>query len=281
MTQETLHEFDFDAGAQDYGYDPLADVMTEEDEEEEKLGEFTGTPIASLAGTAATAEPAEPEPQVPAAERIEKLFEKFNPRRRVMAGILRFVDTPQSTADLNKKVEELQKHDFSVYTAANYAELLEEAGAVVKTTAEGVPFAEAVENEPLVVEVEGVSFLKPAPWREVYWTATQDARDYLAKDDPMARFAELIDRDVQYIDIYLRILDKAAQEGGATTPELNAIVDDDPLVQSPRLYTAHFTELLERCEALRWEGTWKITEIGQALLDGTIQAPATTAESEA
>lgn len=280
MSQTTSHEFDFDAGALDYDYDPLADVVTDEDEAEEALGEFTGTPIASLAGTQEAAAP-EPVEEVPAAERIEKLFEKFNPRRRVLAGILRFVDTPQTTEALNAEVERLQKYDFSVYTAANYAELLEEAGAVIKTTAEGIAMNEAPEQAPQVVEVDGVEFLKPAPWREVYWMATQDARDYLAKDDPAARFKELLQNDAYYFDIYLRILDKCAQEGGATTPELNAIVDDDPLVQKPRLYTAHFTELLERCEALRWEGAWKITEIGQALLDGEVEAPAYTAESEA
>jgi len=281
MSHDTLHEFDFDAGELDYGYDPLADVASPEDQEDDP-GEFTGTPIASLAGAPADAAPAPaPEPEVPAEERIAKLFERFNPRRRVLAGILRFVDTPQTTEALDARVTELQKHDFSVYTAANYAELLEEAGAVVKATAEGVPFSEAPEQAPLVVEVDGVEFLKPAPWREVHWLATQAARDYLAQDDPAARFAELIANDAKYFDIYLRILDMAAQEGGVTTPELNAVVDDDPLVQQPRLYTAHFTELLERCEALRWEGVWKITPVGQALLDGKIEAPQYTAESEA
>lgn len=279
MSHDTSHEFDFDAGALDYDYDPLADTASED--EEDDPGEFTGAPIKSLAGDQEAPKAEAPVNEVPAAERIKKLFEKFNTRRRVLAGILRFTSEPQSTADLNAKVEELQKHDFSVYSAANYAELLEEAGALTKVTEEGVPFGEASEQQPEVVEIDGVSFLKPAPWREVYWLSTPAAREHLAQDDPAARFRDLLKSDAKYFDIYLRILDMCAQEGGATTPALNEIVDNDPLVQSPRLYTAHFTELLERCEAVRWEGIWKITEIGQALLDGTIEAPEYTAESEA
>ena len=64
----------------------------------------------------------------------------------------------------------------------------------------------------------------------------------------------------------MRILQAADCQEGATTPQLNELVDWDPLLKSPRLYTAHFTELLERCEALCWEGVWKTTDIGRTLL---------------
>lgn len=306
--------------ALEFDYDPLADATTDTEDEDDP-GDFTGTPLTSLSGAGSVGTPGattpassagapgsggascapvpagapspdagapgeQPSPapaaqEPPASERIEALFERFNPRRRVLAGILRFLDTPQSAADLDAKVEELQQHDFSVYTGANYTALLEEAGAIEKTNEDGVPFSEVPEQEPQVVTVDGAEFLKPAPWREVFWLATDDARAYLAQDDPLARFEELISSDAQYLSIYLRILEAADQKGGVSTPELNELVDSDPLLESPRLYTAHFTERLERCEALRWDGAWEITEVGRALLDGTIDCSGTICESEA
>lgn len=270
---DTTNNFDFEAGVLDGGYDPLEDIVTQEEKDQDP-GEFTGVPIQSLTGGEDRAHVPAVKDDRPALERIDELFTKFNPRRRVLAGILRFVDTPQTANDLQAKVDELQKYDYSVYNAANYGTLLEEVGAMVKTDENGVLFSESPEQQPEEVSIDGVTFLKPAPWRDVYWCATDDARTYLAADDPMARFQELLIRDAKYFDIYERILKACAEEGGARTPVLNALVDNDPLVQSPRLYTAHFTELLERCEALRWQGTWVATEIGNALLNGEIEVPA-------
>lgn len=271
MANEPTGKYDFDLDAQGWDYDPLADDDTPQDEQEEDPGDFTGKPIETLAPKA-DEKPAPKKKQAksekPAAERIDDLFEKLDARRRVLTGILEFVKTPKSAADLNAEVARLQKHDFSVYTAANYAELLEEAGAIVKTDEQGTPFADAPEQVPDIVSIEGVDFLKPAPWREVYWLATDEARARLAKNDPHARFRELIERDAAYKTIYVRILQAADCQEGATTPQLNELVDWDPLLKSPRLYTAHFTELLERCEALRWEGVWRTTEIGRTLLEG-------------
>lgn len=269
MAKESTEEFDFEQDVEAWQYDPLADVEAQEDaEQEEDPGDFTGKPIESLSARP-EAKPAKKKggkPEKPASQRIDDLFEKLDARRRVLAGILRFLDTPKSAAALNDEVARLQEHDFSVYTAANYAELLEEAGAIVKVDEGGTPFADSPEQVPDIVTVDGADFLRPAPWREVYWLSTEPARARLAQDDPAERFSELIERDAQYKTIYVRILQAADCKEGATTPQLNELVDWDPLLKSPRLYTAHFTELLERCEALRWEGVWKTTDIGRALL---------------
>ena len=40
-------------------------------------------------------------------------------------------------------------------------------------------------------------------------------------------------------------------------------MDDDPLVQKPRLYAPHFIDKLEKCDALEWADTWTTTEIGR------------------
>ena len=275
MADELTNDFDFGADDQDFGYDPLADVP---DEDEDAAGEFTGAPFGNLSDPHPI--PVAQPDDKPAAQRITELFERFNPRRRVLAGIIRYVDVPRTAAEVDAKVVELQQHDFSVYSGANYAALLEEAGAIIKTDEDGIPFKESPERPPQIVEIDGVEFMKPGPWREAFWLATDDARAFLAADDPVQRFRELLERDAQYLSIYLRILDAADAEGGAKTADLNAMVDNDPLVQKPRYYTAHFTELLERCEAIRWEGTWVITDIGRMLLNGQIEAPALDSNTE-
>ncbi len=270
MGDTSFTDIDLTIEDEDLEYDPLADIgPVGDDEEEEDEGDFTGTPIESLVERVENVPAFEPQAEdVPASERIEQLFSKLNARRRVLTGIMRFVKTPQSAADLDKKVEELQKKDFSVYSGANYGKQLEGAGAIEKTDENGVPFRDAPEQAPNIVEVDGIDFYEPAPWRTVYWKLTEAGQAYLDKDDPAARLARLFETDTQYTDIFLRILDACAVKGGAVTKDLNAMVDNDPLVQNPRLYTAHFTELLERCEAIRWEGTWVITDVGNDFLNG-------------
>ena len=69
------------------------------------------------------------------------------------------------------------------------------------------------------------------------------------------------------MDIYLRVLDMCADNGGTTTPALSAAIDKDPLVQSPRFFAQHFTERLEKAGAVEWDGAWKITDLGRSYLE--------------
>ena len=45
----------------------------------------------------------------------------------------------------------------------------------------------------------------------------------------------------------------ARPRGGAKTPDINAAVDNDLLVQKPRFYAPHFVDKLEKCDALAWQ----------------------------
>jgi hypothetical protein len=55
-------------------------------------------------------------------------------------------------------------------------------------------------------------------------------------------------------------------QGGHTKKDIDRIVDKDPLLQSPRLYSGYFVEGLERDEAIEWTGSWNITQLGKSLL---------------
>ena len=80
---------------------------------------------------------------------------------------------------------------------------------------------------------------------------------------------ELLASDTEsvYLPVYERVLAFCAQEP-RTKPQIDAIVDDDPLVQKPRRYSNHFIELLENREALSWhDGGWNATELGRRYLE--------------
>lgn len=258
-------QFDLSLDSEYDEFDPLADAGEDNDAEGEG-GEYL--PTATAAETAAQAQDAAPAAvdERPASERIADLFKSMAPRRKVLLGILAFCQEPQAVADVNAEVDRLQADNFSVYTAANLCTLLERAGAIERVDAEGAP-AEELEAEPEVVVVDGVEYLQASEPAPTFWVLTEPGREALEADQPLERLHALLDDDARYAVIYKRILTVCAAEGGATTPAINERVDNDPLVQKPRLYAPHFVDKLEKCDALEWRKAWYTTEIGRAGLE--------------
>ncbi len=238
-------------------FDPLADVG-EDDEENESadiapVGSATDEPVAAPAVAVDTRTPQ---------ERIDDLFKSMAPRRKVLLGILACCSgDPQPVAEVNAEVDRLQEDNFSVYSAANLCSLLEGAGAIERITADGAP-ADEVETEPKTVVVDGVEYLEAAEPVQIYWRITEAGQAKLDADNPVERLRALLDEDAAYAVIYQRILTLCSADGGATTPSINSAVDDDPLVQKPRLYAPHFVDKLEKCDALEWRKAWFTTEVG-------------------
>lgn len=199
----------------------------------------------------------------PAPERIESLFERLEPRKRVLRNIMNFLDTPKRSDVLSEKVVELQEYDFSVFDGYSYSSLLFEAGAIDKVMEDGSPIPEDYEQAPDIVVIDGVEYYKPTNGIMVYWVTTEDGKAYLAKDDPEARMQALLQDELVYAHIYQRVLDAAAMPTGAAAQTLADLVDNDPVCQTPRRWSAFFSRRLEDCDAITFAGTWKITEIGK------------------
>ncbi len=145
------------------GFDPLGafDDDVEEDAEE-VTGGYLGTPHTDV-----------PAPVVdtrPAPERIADLFSAMAPRRRTLLGMITFCAAPQTTDALDAEVDRLQTDNFSVYSPASLANLLERAGALARVTADGEPYPEG-DPEPVLVEVDGVSYYEAGEAPEVCWLA--------------------------------------------------------------------------------------------------------------
>ena len=257
MSDSTFDLFDSELDE----FEPLEDTGADEEEDE-------GGDIAAISAATDTPgeQPAEPVDTRTPEERIDDLFKSMAPRRKVLLGILAFVEEPQTVIDVNAHVDKLQEDNFSVYTAANLCSLLERAGAIERVTADGTP-ADEVETEPKTVVVDGVEYLEAAEPVEVFWRITEAGQAKLDSDKPIDRLRTLLEEDAKYATIYKRILMLCNDASGATTPTINGVVDNDPLVQKPRLYAPHFVDKLEKCDALEWRKAWFTTEIGKQGLE--------------
>lgn len=197
-----------------------------------------------------------------AEERIRSLFESMASSRKVLMGIIEFCTDRQTVAAVESKVDELQSNSLSIFTAANYCSHLQQAGAINRVTETGEDSA-SIKVEPIVVEEDGTEFLMPGSPPEVFWLTTEEGRRYLAADNPHERLMSLFSNEPAYLLIYKRILTLCLSDGGKTTKQLGAAVDDDAIVQKPRMYAQRFINRLEKCDALIWEKTWKTTDIGR------------------
>ena len=186
------------------GFDPLGAFDNDVDDDAEEVTEgYLGTPHTD-----------DPTPVVdtrPASERIADLFSAMAPRRRTLLGMIAFCAAPQTTDALDAEVDRLQADNFSVYSPASLANLLERAGALARVTADGEPYPEG-DPEPVLVEVDGVSYYEAGEAPEVCWLATADGAAYAEADKPLDRLTDLLAEDAKYATIYERILGLTAQD---------------------------------------------------------------------
>ena len=279
MPQDTS-TFTLDFDVDELGYDPLADTPDDEDIDDFPAASpgvqmASDTDVADAAALHVAAAPlAESRKNKPvrvdtrpAKERIESLFKEMAQRRRILLGLMNYVREQRSAESLVDEVERLQRYDASVYTSANFAVMLERAGAIKKLNADGTDFDPDIEQEPDIVEIDGVEYLKPTDGRRIYWILTPEGLEFLDADRPIDRLNALFDRETVYLPIYKRVLLMCCDEGGHTMPEISKRVDKDPLVQDPRYYGNNFINKLEKCDAVVWEDCWKTTSVGREGLE--------------
>jgi len=190
----------------------------------------------------------------PAAVRTAELFERMKPRRRVLQGVLALCAEPVDARDVHALVDELQANQRSVFDGPAICALLERAGAIEQVREEACG--------PKAVVVDGVEYLEPAAEAAVRYRTTEAGAAQLQAFCPDSRLAAALEEEALYKPIYLRILQACAEDGGKSARELGALVDADPLLQEPRLWAAHFFNILGECDALTWDGTWRATDLG-------------------
>lgn len=238
----------------DEDFDPLADDESEEEEEEIELVGFVEQPLDQT-------EEAPPEPEYTPEEKITLLFEKMPGRKKVLLEIINFCREPQPVSAVDDKVNVLQEHNFSVYTPVVLRQLLEEAGALEYLEVE----QDDAEEDASSAEVEEPEYLEVKERPEGSWVATAAALSIVEAENPLQDLKDLLERDAKYLEIYIRILN-FCNETPRTKKDIDAIVDDDPLVQEPRRFGGYFVDRLEKCDALAWSEKWSTTDVGRSVL---------------
>jgi len=205
----------------------------------------------------------------PAEERMRQLYSQLHAQRFILNGMIERAKEPATTAEIEEAAEPLREQKFSIYSTANICHMLEVAGGFDRVTEDGES-AQDIHGEPEIVVIDGEEYYKPADYVTVYWKATDAALSVMDERDNPARIQQLFEKESEFLPVYKRVLSMAASDEGTTTALINEAVDDDPLVANPRRFFAqHFTESLERVDAIAWDGSaWRITARGQEALDG-------------
>jgi hypothetical protein len=253
----------------EFEYDPLAvdDAVVAEAEDED--AEFIGL-IERPVDTAIDS----PEvPLRPPEKRIADLLASLSAQKKVLLGIMGFCREPQSPRAVDEFTLDLQKTNRSVYTPVILRKLLEEAGALSYEQADGeqdVGAGDGVAQEAAAVALAGEAgeppYLLVTKRAEGTWVSTTAALGILDAIEPLEDLRTMLAEEEGYLEIYLRILRHCAEQSRTKT-ELNELVDDDPLLQSPRRYSGFFIDRLNECGALEWRPLWAATSIGLELIE--------------
>ncbi|MDR1422425.1 MAG: hypothetical protein LBI64_06135 [Coriobacteriales bacterium] len=219
----------------------------------------------------------------PPEERIADLLASLPNQKDLLLKIIGYCREARSPGEVDAFTVELQKTNKSVYTPVILRKLLEDSGALVyeepELSASAPGAAEARQANTPVPEMESdvaaamsaglpddeQLYLVVEKRVEGTWLSTAAALGILDALDPITDLRALLAAEEKYSEIYLRILRYCAEEP-RTKPELNALVDDDPLLQSPRRYSGAFIERLNENGALEWKPRWATTAAGLKLL---------------
>ena len=199
---------------------------------------------------------------------IEEVYESMPTRKRVLDGILAFLNTPRSAEELSEEVERLQEYSKSVYTAANYSSILEQAGAIQKCTGDGRPIDGTL--SPQIVTVDGAEYYKPLGFHNVHWVVTETGACAASSHNPLDRIQKLFDTNPGYLEVYKALLQACEVGGSISTETIRTLLDGHPALENPKHYTPFFIDQLDAAEAIVWRGSWRLTEAGidgLALLD--------------
>ncbi len=155
-------------------------------------------------------------------------------------------------------------HNLSVYDPMAYCKMLERAGALTMETPEA-PVAEKP-ADPETPENE-VSYLTIEGDVEPLWRSTPEgleAYDELTQGTEWRQI--VLGSDAIYADVYLAVMDALADEGKPKA-QLVDLAEGFEITREPRRYGAHFIDVLEATQAIRWaDSQWNLTELGRALL---------------
>lgn len=171
----------------------------------------------------------------------------------------------------------LQEDDFSKKTAAadNSANAFDAFGNAFESSPlvdGGVLISideSKVQHETLTEDGDELTldYLEIEQPRLGLWVATAEGMAAVSAMDDYGATQKLLEKEPEYLDIYHQILSFCAEEPyGRSSKEIDALVNNSPLLQEPRRYSGYFVSRLEKQGALEWKSGWCVTEVGQRII---------------
>ncbi|MDR1083022.1 MAG: hypothetical protein LBL27_04035 [Coriobacteriales bacterium] len=198
-------------------------------------------------------------------EKIKDLLDNMIPLKRNFLSILEFCKEPKNYGQLDEFVAEMQSNRRTVYTAANYCQMLVAAEALLKITEDGTPFDE-VSIEPVEVKRDGQVFVEPGTPPPAFWRTTEAGCRAIEDDKPIEALRNIFEKEIRYLGVFQQILELCDQEGGISIAEIKQVVNQDPVLEYPAKTAQFFMDYLDRNGALLWDKNWKITALGREAL---------------
>ena len=150
---------------------------------------------------------------------------------------------------------------------ATVMDVLKRAGALEITTfMNGEPYAGTLDDMQLDESVPDDAEVS------VQVQVTETGAELLAAYAPEHTLAQLFEEKPHYAEVFTGVLRQAAAPGGATREALEAVVDASPVSKpdavtgQTKVYPQYFIDALETAGGIRWDGAWRATEAGTALL---------------
>jgi hypothetical protein len=145
---------------------------------------------------------------------------------------------------------------------------------------DGLAFDEdKVKHEELVNGDENIQidYLEVEQVDPGLWQATPEGLEIVDEQDDFAKVKILLGKEPQYEDIYRKIMDFCTEEGGRSAKEIDNLVNDEPILESPRRYSGYFVGRLEREGAIEWRDGWVLTDTGSKILEEMVAKAAEAA----
>lgn len=194
---------------------------------------------------------------------IRALLEKNPGRRPVYLSIIELCETGCTSSELTLSVDTMQAENQSVYGPMTLCHALERAGALEIDRGEEIKDSASTGD----ANTGDSGYLVVDSQVDPIWTSTKSGIRVLKDERGGRAYKQLFEVDGDYLFMYQEVLEFLS-ESPRTKAEIDALVDDDPRVQSPRRYSNHFIEYLESADALVWKNRqWTITPLGQVALE--------------
>lgn len=101
---------------------------------------------------------------------------------------------------------------------------------------------------------------------EGMWYTTPAGRNVIRKEGNDSCLGRLLAQEPLYQDIFLQVLKACLSP--KSRMEIESMLNENPILEEPKVYPSFFIEKLEEARCLEWDEKWKITSTGKNFLKG-------------